>query len=76
MNMCACIGPAGDCPCVRLARGQKVEITETTIAPELFALLPDEDKRTINDLKVKALGLYMQQKRPARTDTPARRSGQ
>lgn len=56
---CACIGPVGDCPCIRLARGQKVGITETTISSELFALLPDEDKNTINNLKMKALGLFM-----------------
>lgn len=59
MNACACIGPIGDCPCVRQARGEKIEITETYIAPDLFALLSDEDKKTINDIKHKAFGLYL-----------------
>ena len=59
MNPCACIGPVGDCPCVRMARGEKVGITEVYIAPTLFALLSDEDKTTINNLKGKALSLWM-----------------
>lgn len=59
MSACACIGPAGDCPCLRQARGEKVEIKETYISPELFALLSDEDKQTINALKMKALDLYL-----------------
>jgi len=58
MITCACTGPAGDCPCIRQARGEKIEITEAFIAPELFALLPDEDKLTINKLKQKAFGLW------------------
>jgi hypothetical protein len=53
------MGPAGDCPCIRQSRGQKVPITETFISPDLFALLPEEDQRTINDLKHKALALYI-----------------
>jgi hypothetical protein len=66
LSACACMGPLGDCPCLRRQRGQKVEITETTISPELFALLPDEDKETINALKHKALGLWMFSKNKAR----------
>ncbi len=58
MSICACLGPPGDCPCLRRARGLPVPITETYIAPSLFALLPDEDKEAINRLKEKALGLY------------------
>jgi hypothetical protein len=58
-NICACIGPLGDCPCLRRSRGQKVEITETSVAPEIFSLLDDEDKTLINRLKVKALGRYL-----------------
>ena len=56
---CACVGPIGDCPCVRLEKGLKVEITETQISADLFAMLPDADKVTINNLKHKALGIYM-----------------
>ncbi len=59
MSACACIGPLGNCPCIRQARGEKNEITETYIAPSLFALLPDEDKETINRLKLKALSLML-----------------
>jgi len=62
MSACACMGPAGDCPCIRQSKGLPVPITETFISPQLFALLSDEDKRTINELKLKALGLYMIQK--------------
>lgn len=62
MSACACIGPVGNCPCVRQARGEKLPITETYISPDLFALLSDEDKQTINDLKHKALGLYLAKK--------------
>jgi hypothetical protein len=40
-----------------------VEITETTIHASLFALLPDQDKQTINYMKAKALGLYLRQKK-------------
>lgn len=56
---CACIGPPGDCPCIRKSRGLKVPISETYISEELFNLLSDEDKNTINSLKHKALGLWM-----------------
>jgi hypothetical protein len=56
------MGPAGDCPCLRRQRGQKVEITETFISPSLFALLTDEDKNTVNEIKRKALGLWMAEK--------------
>jgi len=56
---CACIGPAGDCPCLRRDRGEHVSITEITISSELFALLPEEDQNTINTLKMKALALRL-----------------
>jgi hypothetical protein len=38
-----------------------VPITETYISPDLFSLLPDEDKETINRLKLKALSLMLTQ---------------
>jgi hypothetical protein len=44
---------------LRLQRGQKVEITETFVAPALFALLSDDEKQTINNLKMKALDLWI-----------------
>lgn len=56
------MGPVGDCPCIRKSRGEKVEITETQISSELFSLLSDEDKETINNLKNKALGLWIRNK--------------
>lgn len=58
MSLCACIGPAGDCPCIRTEKGLPVKITETYIAPEVFDCLSDEDKQTINDLKLKAFFSY------------------
>lgn len=60
---CACIGPEGDCPCLRKMRGQKVDITETYVAADIFDLLPDEDKNTINSLKHKAVSLYFSRKK-------------
>jgi len=59
MSACACIGPIGNCPCIRMQRGEKIEITEIQIGAALFALLSDEEKDTINKLKLKALALYM-----------------
>ena len=61
MSACACIGPIGDCPCIRKEKGLYVPITEVYISPKLFELLPDEDKQTINELKHKALGLLLSQ---------------
>lgn len=63
MSPCACIGPAGDCPCIRTEKGLPVKITETYIAPEVYDCLPDEDKRTINVLKMKAVALYIRKKK-------------
>ena len=59
MTACACLGPPGNCPCIRAGRGEKLPINEIFIAPSLFALLPEEDQNTINDLKLKALGLLL-----------------
>lgn len=63
MTACACIGPVGDCPCIRRAKGLPVPITETYVSPDLFALLPDGDKEAINRLKQKAFGLFMTARR-------------
>ena len=54
MNACACIGPAGDCPCVRQMRGERIEIKETYVSPEAWDYLTDEEKTTINELKLDA----------------------
>lgn len=62
MSACACMGPSGNCPCIRQARGEKIEITEIFTAPSVFAWLSDEDKNTINSLKMKALALMLQSK--------------
>lgn len=71
---CACIGPVGDCPCIRLARGEKLKITETYIAPDIFDMLSDEDKETINTIKQKAFFAWFtaekQKKQDASQTTP------
>lgn len=54
MTACACIGPAGDCPCIRAEKGLPLKITETYISPDVWDHLSDEDKKTINELKSKA----------------------
>jgi hypothetical protein len=61
-SICACLGPAGDCPCIRRAKGLPVPITETYISTDIFACLPEEDQRKINELKHKAFGLWMNKK--------------
>lgn len=62
MSVCACMGPPGNCPCQKAARGEKIAIAESHISADLFELLSDEDKNTINDLKAKALGIYLTKK--------------
>lgn len=61
MNACACMGPVGDCYCIRKQKGLPIKITETFISHDIFDLLSDEDKRTINNLKSKAFFTYMSQ---------------
>jgi hypothetical protein len=68
---CACMGPPGDCPCLRKARGQKVEITETFIAPDIFATLSDEDKNTINAIKQKAFFTWFAERKSSKNETQA-----
>lgn len=55
---CACIGPAGDCPCVRRQKGLSVGIPETHISESLWKLLTDDEKNTVNEIKRRALGRY------------------
>jgi hypothetical protein len=59
------MGPPGNCHCIRQARGEKIPVTEIYIAPSLFDLLPENDKQTINELKMKALGLLLFQNHTA-----------
>jgi len=51
MNACACVGPAGDCPCVRREKGLTVDIPETKISDDLWNLLTDQEKQTVNEIK-------------------------
>lgn len=62
IDPCACIGPAGDCPCIRKQKGLPIEITEAYVSKEVFSYLPDADKNIINQLKHKAFGLYIANK--------------
>lgn len=59
ISACACIGPVGDCPCDRERKGLPQIIHESFVSKEVFACLPDEDKRTINNLKFKAVSMYL-----------------
>jgi hypothetical protein len=59
INPCACIGPAGDCPCVRAELGLPPRIFESVISTEIWNLMPAEDQKIINDLKLKAVFNYI-----------------
>ena len=48
------MGPAGDCPCIRRSKGLSVPITETYLSESAWGYLTDEEKKTINDLKLTA----------------------
>ena len=54
MSACACMGPAGDCPCIRRSKGLPVPITEAYVSPDAWNYLTDEEKTTINELKMTA----------------------
>lgn len=61
-HACACIGNIGNdpyCPCLMEQYGLKTTITESYISPEVFQVLSDADKTTINDLKCKAVIMYI-----------------
>lgn len=55
MSACACMGPAGDCPCIRKSKGLPVPIKETYAFPGYWDYLTDDEKKTINDLKLAAV---------------------
>jgi hypothetical protein len=59
MSACACMGPIGNCPCLKAQRGEKVQATEIYISQDLFSLLSEEEREMINRLKVKALALSL-----------------
>jgi hypothetical protein len=61
-SACACLGPVGDCPCVRRAKGLPVPIPQTRIYDDLWDCLSDEDKTTVNGILQKALGLWLTKK--------------
>lgn len=48
--VCACLGPAGNCPCMQHTRGDPIIITETFISQAIFNCLSVADKRTIHEL--------------------------
>ena len=59
---CACIGPIGDCPCIRKSKGLKVDIVRSHISDEVWNCLSDEDKNLMNKLCSKAFWSYFQRK--------------
>ncbi len=54
MSVCTCIGPIGNCPCIRRARGEVVISPEPYISNDVWESMPEEDRKTITDLKFKA----------------------
>jgi hypothetical protein len=48
------MGPPGNCPCIRQQKGLTVPITESYISPDAWNYLTDEEKTTINELKLTA----------------------
>ncbi len=48
------MGPIGDCPCIRRSKGLPVPIHEAYAAPGWWDHLTDEEKETINELKLTA----------------------
>ena len=64
MSACACMGPAGDCPCIRRSKGLSVPITETYAFPGYWNFLTDAEKNTINELKLIAVMRSVFEKHP------------
>lgn len=50
MSACACMGPAGDCYCIRKAKGLPIAITQTYAHPDYWNFLTDAEKETINKI--------------------------
>lgn len=56
---CACVGPIGNCPCIRKNNGETLRVDEIQISKEVFDYLSDDEKRKINDLKQIAINRYL-----------------
>ena len=56
---CACVGSPGDCPCVRLQKGLPLELQEVQISESLWNLLAEDEKKTVNDIKYRALARWL-----------------
>lgn len=54
MSACACIGPRGDCPCIRLGKGVAPKIYEVYTDDAVWEHLTLEEKQTINEMKLAA----------------------
>lgn len=54
MTSCACIGPLGDCPCIRLGKGLSPKIHEVYADAAVWEHLTIEEKQTINEMKLAA----------------------
>ena len=59
MGACACIGPVGNCPCIREARGEKLPPSSCYIAGDVLACLTPEELKQFEDLKMTALSRYI-----------------
>lgn len=53
------MGPAGDCPCIRREKGLPVPITETYVSKDVWDSMTDEEKNTINEIKLRAAMRYI-----------------
>lgn len=61
-DACSCTGPVGDCPCLRRQKGLPVVVQEVMISPALWELLTEDEQRTINEIKYRAMGRYLARK--------------
>ena len=59
------MGPPGDCPCIRRSKGLPVPITESYVAPDVWDSMTDEEKNTINEIKLRAAMRYIFAKKQA-----------
>ena len=56
-GVCACVGPAGDCPCLRKNRGPSAHeikhIPVTFISEDLLSFLSEQDNKAFKELTQK-----------------------
>lgn len=64
MSACACMGPIGNCPCVRRQRGEVLPPDDVFISGKALATLTYEELRQFEDLKMKALSRSIFSKDP------------